>query len=104
MTRKEADKPLDNVPRPIKRKLVTPEALLELLNRRLEDYGHCHSCRFVGPLRTLGEPAEDGRNWSYSVPFVCSDGVGSGCKRIGQRILDDAAVEYNLRPDAEARA
>ncbi len=98
MTRKEAE-PLNNAPRPVKRKLVTSVALLDLLNKRLEDYGHCHSCRFVGPVRLLAHPADDGRNWSHAVPLVCSDGVGSGCKRIGQRILDDAAAEYNLRPD-----
>lgn len=97
MTRKEDERPLDNIPRPIKRKLVTPDVLLTLLNQRLENYGHCHSCHFVGPLRSLEEPTDDGRNWSHSVPLVCSDGVGSGCKRIGQRILDDAAAEYNLR-------
>ena len=84
-------------PRPPKRKLVSPERLLRLLNQRLESYGHCHTCRFVGPIRSLEEEAEDGRNWSRSVAFVCSEGMGSGCKRIGQRILDDAAAEYNLK-------
>jgi hypothetical protein len=86
-----------NSPRPIKRKLVSPERLLRLLNERLDGYGHCHTCRFVGPIRELEELADDGRNWSRYVPLVCSDGVGSGCKRIAERILDDAAAEYNLR-------
>lgn len=86
--------------RPAKRKLVTPERLLRLLNQRLESYGHCHTCRFVGPIRSLEDLADDGRNWSRSVAFVCSDGMGSGCKRIAQRILDDAAAEYNLRSTA----
>ena len=74
--------------------VITPEALLLLLNQRLDNYGHCHSCHFVGPLRLLDEEADDGRNWSHSVPLVCSDGVGSGCKRIAQRILDDALTGY----------
>lgn len=86
----------DNTPRPILRKLVESDKLLALLNQRLESYGHCHSCRFVGPIRILDELADDGRNWSHFVPFVCSDGVGSGCRRIAERILDDAAAEYNL--------
>ena len=87
----------DRSARPPKRKLVSPERLVRLLNQRLENYGHCHTCRFVGPIRVLEDEAEDGRNWSRSVAFVCSDGMGSGCKRIAQRILDDAAAEYNLR-------
>ncbi len=87
-----------NAPKPIVRKLVTPERLLKLLNQRLEGYGHCHSCRFAGPIRRLDEPTDDGRNWSHFVPLVCSDGIGSGCARIAERILDDAALEYNLRP------
>jgi hypothetical protein len=86
----------DNTPRPIVRKLVGPDKLLALLNQRLESYGHCHTCRFVGPIKVLDELADDGRNWSHFVPFVCSDGVGSGCRRIAERILDDAAAEYNL--------
>ena len=97
MTPKEAEKLPENAPRPIRRKLVEPDALILLLNQRLENYGHCHSCHFVGPVRLLEEVADDGRNWSHSVPFVCSEGVGSGCKRIAQRILQDAAAEYNLR-------
>jgi hypothetical protein len=84
--------------RPPRRKVVSPERLLRLLNQRLENYGHCHACRFVGPIRALDDETEDGRNWSQSVAFVCSQGMGSGCKRIAQRILDDAAAEYNLRP------
>ena len=90
----------DNTPRPIKRKLVYAERLLRLLNQRLESYGHCHTCHFVGPIRRLEEEADDGRNWSSAVPLVCSEGVGSGCRRAAQRILDDASVEYNLRPTA----
>jgi hypothetical protein len=84
--------------RPRERKLVTPERLLRLLNERLEAYGHCHSCRFAGPIRALREPEEDGRNWSRFVPLVCSERIGSGCARIAERILNDAAAEYNLRP------
>jgi hypothetical protein len=87
----------DSAPRPARRKLVMPEQLLQLLNHRLEGYGHCHACRFAGPIRTLDEPMDDGRNWSNFVPLVCSDGVGSGCKRIADRILADAALEFNLR-------
>lgn len=86
-----------NAPRPGKRKSVSPEALLRLLNERLDGYGHCHACRFVGPIRPLEDLADDGRNWSRFVPFVCSDGVASGCKRIAERILHDASLEYNLR-------
>src|SRR5688572_2867140 len=87
----------DGTPRPIKRKLVSPERLLRLLNQRLEGYGHCQTCSFAGPIRVLSELADDGRNWSRFVPLVCSEGLGSGCKRIAERILDDAAREYNLR-------
>ncbi|MEX2570828.1 MAG: hypothetical protein WD737_05945 [Gemmatimonadota bacterium] len=94
---RDADGGDGNTRRPIKRKQVSPERLLRLLNQRLEGYGHCHACRFVGPIRGLSEVAEDGRNWSRYVALVCSDGVGSGCKRIAERILDDAALEYNLR-------
>lgn len=97
MSSRERDEPDEHTPRPIKRKQVSPDRLLRLLNERLEGYGHCHTCRFVGPIRALGDLAEDGRNWSRFVPFVCSDGVGSGCKRIAERILEDAALEYNLR-------
>lgn len=82
--------------RPRRRKLVTGERLLQLLNQRLEGYGHCHACHFVGPIRPLGELADDGRNWSRFVPLVCASSVGSGCARIAERILDDAADEYNL--------
>lgn len=97
MTTNERDTPEEEVRRPVTRKVVTADNLIRLLNKRLESYGHCHSCSFVGPIRILDEPAEDGRNWSHFVPFVCSDGVGSGCRRIAERILDDAAIEYNLK-------
>lgn len=100
MSSKGSDAPEERSARPPKRKLVSPERLLRLLNQRLENYGHCHTCRFVGPVRGLQDEADDGRNWSRSVAFVCSDGMGSGCKRIAQRILDDAAAEYNLRSPA----
>jgi hypothetical protein len=97
MTPRSDERAGDSEPRPVKRKIVSPDRLLRLLNERLEGYGHCHACRFVGPIRVLEDHAEDGRNWSRFVPFVCSDEVGSGCKRIAERILDDAALEYNLR-------
>jgi len=97
MTSREVGSADEGSPRPIKRKLVSPERLLRLLNQRLEGYGHCHTCRFAGPIRLLEEPTDDGRNWSHFVPLVCTDGVASGCKRIAERILDDAALEFNLR-------
>jgi hypothetical protein len=81
---------------PIRRKVVTPDRLLRLLNQRMEHYGHCHNCRFVGPIRKLEEPTEDGRNWSRFVALVCASGVAGGCARIAERILEDATVEYNL--------
>jgi hypothetical protein len=88
----------DDAPdRPRQRKVVGPDRLLRLLNQRLESYGHCHNCKFVGPIRPLAEAGEDGRNWSRFVALVCTDGVASGCKRIAERILDDASAEYNLR-------
>jgi hypothetical protein len=97
LTPEERRGPADSGARPSARKLVSAERLLRLLNQRLDGYGHCHACRFVGPIRPLPEVSEDGRNWSRFVPLVCSDGVASGCKRIAERILDDAALEYNLR-------
>jgi hypothetical protein len=84
-------------PRPTGRKVVTAERLLTLLNQRLEGYGHCHACRFAGPIRALDEVTEDGRNWSHFVPLLCSDEIASGCRRIAERILEDAALEYNIR-------
>jgi hypothetical protein len=97
VTPRDEDARSEGTPRPIKRKVVSPERLLRLLNQRLESYGHCHSCRFAGPIRRLDEATEDGRNWSNFVPLVCSEGVASGCPRIAERILVDAALEYNLR-------
>ena len=79
-----------------RRKLVSPDRLLRLLNQRLEHYGHCHNCHFVGPIRRLDEPADDGRNWSRFIALVCSNGVAGGCARIAERILEDATQEYNL--------
>jgi hypothetical protein len=89
--------PGDSVPRPLPRKTVSPERLLRLLNARLQAYGNCHACKFAGPIRRLAEDTEDGRNWSHFIPLVCSDGLASGCRRIAERILDDATLEYNLR-------
>lgn len=79
-----------------RRKLVSPERLLRLLNQRLENYGHCHNCHFAGPIRRLDTPEDDGRNWSRFVALVCANGVAGGCARIAERILDDATAEYNL--------
>jgi hypothetical protein len=79
-----------------RRKLVSPDRLLRHLNQRMEHYGHCHNCHFVGPIRRLDEPADDGRNWSRFVPLVCNNVVAGGCARIAERILDDASREYNL--------
>lgn len=87
----------DGLPRPPRRKLVGPERLLRLLNQRLEGYGNCHNCHFVGPIRRLEEPEEDGRNWSRFIALVCTSGVAGGCARLAERIIDDAAREYNLR-------
>lgn len=89
----------DSLPseRAAKRKLVTPDRLLHLLNSRLESYGHCHNCQFVGPIHRLQDPDDQGRNWSRFIPLVCQSGVGSGCARLAERIIDDAAREYNLR-------
>ena len=81
------------------RRLVTAERLLAVLNDRLKGYGHCRSCEFAGPIRRLPEPDEDGRNWSRYVALVCTSGIASGCVRSAERILDDAAREYNLRDD-----
>ncbi|HET7321597.1 MAG TPA: hypothetical protein VFI96_03810 [Longimicrobiaceae bacterium] len=85
-----------NPPSAPHRKLVSPDRLLRLLNQRLAGYGHCHACSFVGPIRRLDEPADDGRNWSRFIALVCTTGVVSGCTRLAERIVDDAAREYNL--------
>ncbi len=88
--------------RPAERKLVSPKQLLDLLNHRLEGYGHCGHCTIAGPVRYLDEVAVDGRNWSTYLPLVCSEDVGSGCRRIAERIIDDAAAEYNLVAEAKS--
>jgi hypothetical protein len=85
------------VPRDPDRKLVSPERLLVLLNRRLDSYGHCHNCRLSGPVRRLKDPEDDGRNWSRYIALVCTDGVSPGCSRLAERIISDAGREYNLR-------
>jgi hypothetical protein len=90
-----SDDPRDRA-RPPRRKLVSPERLIHLLNQRLEGYGHCHSCQFVGPIRRLDEPDEDGRNWSRFIALVCTNGVAGGCSRLAERIIEDATHEYNL--------
>jgi hypothetical protein len=82
------------------KKNVTPERLLRVLNERLDGYGHCGSCQFAGPIRRLPEPEEDGRNWSRFIALVCTAAVGSGCTRVAERIIDDAAQEYNLSESA----
>lgn len=82
--------------RPHQRKLVSPERLLILMNQRLETYGQCHSCRFAGPIRRLRDPEEDGRNWSRYIALVCRSGISGGCARLAERIIGDAAREYNL--------
>lgn len=86
--------------RPLQRKLVSSERLLVLLNQRLETYGHCDRCRFAGPIRRLRDPEEDGRNWSRFIALVCVSGVAAGCSRLAERIIQDAAQEYNLRDPA----
>ncbi len=78
------------------RRLVTAEALLALLNERLEAYGQCYGCQFAGPIRRLAEPADDGRNWSRFLALSCSNRLVGGCARLAQRIVDDAGAEYNL--------
>lgn len=82
--------------RAVRRKPVSPDYLLQVLNQRLDAYGHCHSCRFAGPVRRLAEPEEDGRNWSRYIPLVCSTSVQPGCARAAERIIADASLEYNL--------
>ncbi len=87
------ERPSARLPR---RTEVTPERLLSILNKRLEGYGHCGSCEFAGPIRRLTELEPDGRNWSRYIALVCTTAVGSGCRRIAERIIEDAAKEYNL--------
>ena len=82
--------------RPGRRKQVSAEYLLQLLNQRLESYGHCHTCHFAGPIRPLAEPEDDGRNWSRYIALVCSTAVKPGCSRAAERIIADASLEYNL--------
>ena len=79
-----------------RRKLVSPDRLLRLLNQRLEGYGHCHGCSLAGPIKRLSEPAEDGRNWSRFIPLVCGNASAGGCIRLAERIIDVATREYNL--------
>jgi hypothetical protein len=81
---------------PPRRKEVTAEHLLLLLNQRLEGYGHCRSCHFAGPIRPLEEPEMDGRNWSRYIALVCTSAVAGGCVRAAERIIDDATKEFNL--------
>lgn len=88
--------PHDLRPHSPRRKQVSPEYLLQILNQRLDAYGHCHSCRFAGPVRLLPEPEEDGRNWSRYLPLVCSTAVQPGCTRVAERIIADASLEFNL--------
>lgn len=78
------------------RKLVSPERLLRLLNQRLEAYGHCHSCRLMGPIKRLADAEQDGRNWSRYIPLVCVNAAGGGCIRLAERIIEDATREFNL--------
>jgi hypothetical protein len=75
-----------------------------VLNERLEGYGHCRSCHFGGPIRRLEEPELDGRNWSRFIPLVCTAAVASGCVRAAERIIEDAAAEYNLTDLTEVPA
>ena len=82
------------------RKLVSPERLLELLNQRLAAYGHCHNCRFAGPIKRLEEERPDGRNWSRYIPLTCGSQTAGGCSRVANRIIDDATLEYNLHEAA----
>jgi hypothetical protein len=87
------ERPSGRAPR---RTEVTPERLLGILNKRLEGYGNCGSCEFAGPIRRLPELEADGRNWSRYIALVCTTALGSGCRRIAERIIADAAREYNL--------
>jgi hypothetical protein len=81
---------------PTRRRQVTAEQLLTILNDRLDGYGHCRKCQFAGPIRPLPEPEPDGRNWSRYIPLVCTSAVGSGCVRVAERIIEDAASEYSV--------
>ena len=70
--------PVDFAARPApQRKLVSPERLLRLLNQRLEAYGHCHNCHFVGPIRRLDEPADDAKPRALAHAADRSQGDGA---------------------------
>lgn len=90
------DVPDHSSPRRRSRTLVTPERLLQLLNQRLAGYGHCPDCRLTGPIRPLGQPDDDGRNWSRYIALVCANQAGPGCARLADRIIDDATKEFNV--------
>ena len=85
-----------------KRISLSAAELQQVLNEQLAGYAECDGCTLKRPW-ALGEPRDDGCNWSIDVQVTC---VGrranaADCAKIAVRIVAEAAREYNLkdRPD-----
>ena len=81
----------------MRRKLVSPDQMLGLLNTALAADQDCRRCRFVGQIWRMPEVATVDCNWSAATLHLrCSGHATEPCQDAAQRVLADIRLEYNL--------
>ena len=77
------------------RTVVTEDALLEILNRRLRADPECHSAEIVRLGQITGTP-----NWEIE-QIRFESGADAECQRIARLIADDVSAHFDVAwPDA----
>ena len=83
------------------REPVTPNQLMDILNRELAKQDAWEDCEFTGNIRQLQPPDETGCNWSSrSLSVRCDSRSAHGCADIATRILETARERYSLLPES----
>jgi hypothetical protein len=80
----------------MKRKLVSQDELLKVMNSELAKHDQCTDCHFTSIL-ALREVDEDGCNWSSMVNLRCSGVPSDICWPIANRISAKAREKFNLK-------
>ncbi len=79
----------------MKRKLVSEEKLLSILNSKLRECKECKDCYF-DKIMPIKEQNSEGCNW-YNASLRCSNATTERCNPCVDNIFFEARNKYNIR-------
>ena len=79
------------------RALVSPEELLDIINRRLQQRDASRGCVVAGAIVRLQTPLSDGGNWSRSIAVRGKPRDPQACGEAAHAVIESVADEFNLR-------